>query len=82
MQSRTYPVSKNDIDQKQHDHIFISVHSRSNRNSNDSRSYADNKKIDCIEFSGHERVSMTTFIRYTHNQKIGKTNNVNIFGSK
>ena len=81
MQSRTYPVSKNDIDQKQHEHIFISVHSRSNRNSNESRSYADNKNVD-IEFSAYERVSVTTFIRYAHNQKIVKSNNINVFGSK
>ena len=81
MQSRTYPVSKNDIDQKQHDHILISVHSRSNRNSNESRSYADNKNVD-IEFNAHERVSVITFMSYLHNQKIGKPNNVNVFGSK
>ena len=81
MQSRTYSFSTNDLDQKQHDQMLISVHSRSNRNSNERRSYADNKNVD-IEVSAHERISVITFIRYAHNQKIGKPNNVNVFGSK
>ena len=40
-----------------------------------------NKKVD-IEFGTYDNVSGITFIEYAHTQKVGKPNNLTVFGSK
>jgi hypothetical protein len=40
------------------------------------------KKREYIYIYSTRRVSIVTFIWYAHSRKIGKQNNVNVFGSK